>query len=142
MEAIYFGTCKIWGRGYGNGPWVMADLENGLWAGNVTPNPSNMPLTYPFVTAMVKGGANGFALKAADATQGKLQTMYDGPRPHGYRESHLCTLPTPPHTTFLLPSPFPPPAPAPAPVNTPELACVASRAHEEAGIHYSGNWWG
>ena len=30
---------------------------------------------------MLKGGANGFALKAADATQGKLQTMYDGPRP-------------------------------------------------------------
>jgi hypothetical protein len=30
---------------------------------------------------MLKGGANGFALKAADATQGKLMTMWDGPRP-------------------------------------------------------------
>lgn len=40
-----------------------------------------MPLRYPFVFAMLKGGANGFALKAGDATQGKLMTMYDGPRP-------------------------------------------------------------
>ena len=38
-----------------------------------------------FVVAMVKGGANGFALKASDATQGKLQLMYDGPRPPGYQ---------------------------------------------------------
>ena len=37
----------------------------------------------PFVTAMVKGGANGFALKGGDATQGKLTTMWDGPRPQG-----------------------------------------------------------
>jgi len=86
MEAVYFGTCKIWGRGDGEvGPWVMADLENGLWAGNVTPTLGNKPLTYPFVTAMVKGGSNGFAIKAADATQGKLQLMFDGPRPRGYR---------------------------------------------------------
>ena len=63
----------------------MADLENGLFAGNVRVNPGNAPLTYEFVTAMVKGGANGFALKAADATQGKLQLMYDGPRPDGYQ---------------------------------------------------------
>ena len=119
MEAIYFGTCKIWGRGYGNGPWVMADLENGLWAGNVTPNLSNMPLNYPFVTAMVKGGANGFALKAADATQGKLQTMYDGPRPHGYRESHLCTLPTPPPHHFPPSFTLPPPRPRPRPCQHP-----------------------
>ena len=34
---------------------------------------------------MVKGGANGFALKASDATAGKLQTMWDGPRPRGYQ---------------------------------------------------------
>jgi len=82
MEAVYWGTCKIWGKGHGEqGPWVMADLENGLWAGNERVNDENMPLNYPFVMAMVKGGSNGFALKAGDATQGKLQLMYDGPRP-------------------------------------------------------------
>ena len=30
---------------------------------------------------MLKGGSHGFALKAGDATQGHLQTMWDGPRP-------------------------------------------------------------
>ena len=36
----------------------MADMENGLWAGNQRYNPNNTPLTYEFVTAMVKGGEN------------------------------------------------------------------------------------
>ena len=85
MESVYWGTCSIWGHGDGEGPWVMADLENGLWAGNVRANPDNAPLRYPFVMAMVKGGTDGFALKAGDATQGKLMLMYDGPRPDGYQ---------------------------------------------------------
>jgi hypothetical protein len=63
----------------------MADLENGLWAGSDRINVDNMPLNYDYVMAMVKGGSNGFALKAGDATQGKLQLMYDGPRPDGYQ---------------------------------------------------------
>ena len=29
----------------------------------------------------LRGGTDGFALKGGDATRGKLQTMYDGPRP-------------------------------------------------------------
>ena len=29
--------CTIWGNGAGNGPWVMGDLENGLWAGRLEP---------------------------------------------------------------------------------------------------------
>ncbi|NUT98036.1 MAG: alpha-N-arabinofuranosidase, partial [Saccharothrix sp.] len=33
MEAIYFGTSKGWGSGSGPGPWIMADLENGLFSG-------------------------------------------------------------------------------------------------------------
>ena len=33
MEAIYFGTSRVWGTGTGNGPWIMADLENGLFSG-------------------------------------------------------------------------------------------------------------
>jgi hypothetical protein len=85
MEAVYWGTCPWWGKGLGSGPWVMADLENGLWAGSDRVNPDNVPLTYEYVVAMVKGGSNGFALKAADATQGKLMLMYDGPRPDGYQ---------------------------------------------------------
>jgi hypothetical protein len=55
MEAVYFGTSTGWSRGQGSGPWVMADLENGLWAGNkrVNPQPAVTGMTY--VTAMVKG---------------------------------------------------------------------------------------
>ena len=84
MEALYFGNAAGWSHGFGGGPWVGADLENGIWYGNVSgANPGNMPLKYPFILAQLKGGANGFALKASDATQGKLQTMYDGPRPGG-----------------------------------------------------------
>ena len=33
MEAIYFGNIRVWGYGAGNGPWIMADLENGLFSG-------------------------------------------------------------------------------------------------------------
>jgi hypothetical protein len=33
MEAIYFGNIKVWGYGAGAGPWIMADLENGLFSG-------------------------------------------------------------------------------------------------------------
>ena len=60
-------------------------MENGLFAGNLKVNPTNTPLTTPFVTAMVRGGVDGFTLKGGDATQGALKTMYDGPRPAGYQ---------------------------------------------------------
>lgn len=83
MEAVYFGNSSTYSHGPGKGPWVMADLENGLWAGDNKTNPNNQPITTEYVTAMLKGGVNGFALKGNDATVGTLQTMYDGPRPTG-----------------------------------------------------------
>ena len=33
METVYFGNNKQWGYGAGNGPWIMADLEWGLFSG-------------------------------------------------------------------------------------------------------------
>jgi hypothetical protein len=33
MEAIYYGDNTGWGSGAGKGPWIMADLENGLFSG-------------------------------------------------------------------------------------------------------------
>jgi hypothetical protein len=85
MEAVYFGNSTTWGKGAGTGPWVMADLENGLFAGqSFAANASSTPLTSTYVTAMVKGKSGGFALKGADAQMGTLKTMYDGPRPAGY----------------------------------------------------------
>jgi hypothetical protein len=84
-EAVYFGNCSIWGKGAGNGPWVMADLENGLWAGNVSPYEANTPVTFKYVTAMVKGdkaGANHWTIKVGDGQSGRLATPFDGPRPN------------------------------------------------------------
>jgi hypothetical protein len=84
MEAVYFGTCTIWGKGADTGPWVMGDLENGLWAGNVSPYNANVPLSYKYVTGMVKGdsaGSNHWTIKAGNAQCGTLTTPFDGPRP-------------------------------------------------------------
>lgn len=84
MEAIYFGNCTLWGKGAGSGPWVMADLENGLWAGNVTPYEGNTPVTHRYVTGMVKGdkaGANHWTIKVGNAQSGGLTIVFDGSRP-------------------------------------------------------------
>ena len=84
MEAVYFGTCTIWGKGADNGPWVMGDLENGLWAGSSSPYNMNTPVTYPYITGMVKGdaaGKNHWTIKIGNAQSGMLATPFDGQRP-------------------------------------------------------------
>jgi hypothetical protein len=95
MEAVYFGGGVVWGTGspggHENGPWVMADLENGVYAGwengqdqNIS---TNIPLRFDYVTAVVVGDTaeknnnlGRFALYGGDATSGTLRTMYDGIR--------------------------------------------------------------
>jgi len=85
MEAVYFGNSTSWGKGTGTGPWVMADLENGLFAGgDKGPTTTNTPLTSAYVTAIVIGKSGTFALKGGNAQSGPLTTMYDGARPNGY----------------------------------------------------------
>ena len=77
-------------------PLVMMDMENGLYGCNSKScmNNTDVPgLASEFVTAMVKGGTDSFALKGADATvhsgnDGKLNLIYDGPRPPGYTPMH------------------------------------------------------
>ena len=68
---------------------MLADLENGLWGcntpgGGAPPNATALP--FAFVTAMVNGSTDGFALKGGDASSsgGPLKTMFSGPRPPGY----------------------------------------------------------
>lgn len=63
----------------------MADLENGLWPADVPQYLGNPSMTGEYVTAMVKGGENGFTLKGGDAQNGFLDTLYSGPRPAGYQ---------------------------------------------------------
>lgn len=102
MEAIYFGNCSWWDKGDGNGPWIMADLEVGVYNmggpgnysdanknGNKT-NSNDVSLPYKFVTAYLKGNSKDatndgpFTLKGGNAQSGTLTTMWDGAFPVGY----------------------------------------------------------
>jgi len=83
MEAIYFGNIKVWGYGAGNGPWIMADLENGLFSGvNQHYNANDPTINYRYTTAIVKGEPNHWAIRGANAQSGSLSTFYNGVRPN------------------------------------------------------------
>lgn len=93
MEALYWGTDITWGgKGDGSGPWVAADLENGVykcdkggWQSQSISVPSAKSVIASFATAMLKGpSGNHFTLKAGNAQSGALVTMWDGARPRGY----------------------------------------------------------
>jgi len=86
MNAIYFGTSCWFGGCQGRGPWVQADLENGLFpGGSHTWNTNQVAFTERFVTAILKNdGTTRMALKGANAQSGGLTTLYDGPLPAGY----------------------------------------------------------
>jgi len=91
MEAIYFGNATYWGYGPGPGPWVMADLENGLYSGvNAGYNAGDPTVNDRFLTAIVKGEPNHWAIRGGDAQSGGLSTFYDGTRPNvsGYNPMH------------------------------------------------------
>jgi non-reducing end alpha-L-arabinofuranosidase len=85
MDALYFGNGTQWGSGNGTGPWVMADLEGGVFSG-LTTGKNEMLISQPFtyVTAMEKNnGMTELSLKAADATAQTLNTYYKGKLPNG-----------------------------------------------------------
>ncbi len=89
MEAVYFGNIRVWGYGTGNGPWIMADLENGLYSGQNAGYNANDPTTsYRYTTAMVEGESNHWAILGGNAQSGGLATDYSGPRPAGYNPMH------------------------------------------------------
>ena len=98
MEAVYFGSSNVTGKGWcggtGLGPWVMADLESGIWACADRPGVNNgtVPMTSEFVTGMVKGFGDvapygRWMLRAGDAAAGPLTTQFDGPRPAQVRDA-------------------------------------------------------
>jgi non-reducing end alpha-L-arabinofuranosidase len=91
MEAIYFGNIKVWGYGTGNGPWIMADMENGLYSGvNAGFNANDPTISDRFTTAMIEGGPNQWAILGGNAQSGSLSTFYSGVRPNvsGYNPMH------------------------------------------------------
>jgi hypothetical protein len=108
MDALNFSRDCWDGCGAGSGPWVQADLENGMFmSGQTTPLPGaptaflggswragygfccagtskNLAMPYPFVTGMLDNpGSKTFAIRGGQATKGGLTTYYDGPVPPG-----------------------------------------------------------
>jgi len=84
METTYFGTSTAWGRGSGVGPWIMSDMEAGLFSGHEAKENAADPTidSWRFVTAVVDGGGgNRWNLRGGNAQSGALTTFYDGPRP-------------------------------------------------------------
>jgi hypothetical protein len=94
MDAINFGTECWFSPCSGTGPWVQADIENGLFQSNdgFSKNTSNTGNSAPFVTAVLKNnGQNFFALKDGNAQSGGLATRYSGALPTsrpGYSPMH------------------------------------------------------
>ena len=85
MEAVYFGTETAWGTGSGNGPWIMADMENGLFSGASTgKNTADPTISDRFTTAMIEGESNQWAILGGNAQSGSLSTGFSGVRPSGY----------------------------------------------------------
>jgi hypothetical protein len=93
MEAVYFGSSTNWNCGGGDGPWIMGDLENGLWAGDSSPYDKNgtVPDTYTYVVGLVKGekkskscneGNGHWTIKIGNAQSGTLAKPFDGSRPN------------------------------------------------------------
>ncbi len=111
MEVAHFGAITQFGQsGGGSGPWVGADLENGIFEGYENGSAkvsSNTPITgWSYLTAMVKGpGANDcpsnlkstgcFGLKAGNSQSGTLEWKFSsgnkgyGQRPPGYSPKKL-----------------------------------------------------
>jgi len=88
MESVYFGTSSGWGSGAGKGPWIMSDMEAGLFSGyNAGVNAADPTIDWRFVTGVFGGGGRNFwSLRGGDAQAGGLKTFYEGERP-GSREN-------------------------------------------------------
>jgi hypothetical protein len=72
----YFGPCS------GSGPWIEADLENGLFMGGDGSNLANTGISANFVTGVLKNnGQTTYALKGANAQSGGLTTYWNGGLP-------------------------------------------------------------
>ena len=83
METTYFGISTAWGSGNDQGPWIMADMESGLFSGfNAKKNDVPAITGWRFVSAYVNGGGgNHWDLRGGDATTPDVVTFYDGVRP-------------------------------------------------------------
>jgi hypothetical protein len=84
MNALFFGT-GYWGKGAGSGPWFLADLEGGVWAGGTgasnVQNPNLPSSNVPFAFGILKTNSSNYAIRVGNAQSGSLTTGYDGGLP-------------------------------------------------------------
>ncbi|MFJ3718119.1 arabinofuranosidase catalytic domain-containing protein [Streptomyces sp. NPDC090057] len=91
MDAVSIATTCYFAPCTGSGPWVEADLENGMFQGDNGSNTANHGNSSAYVTAMLKNnGQTRYALKGGDSRSGALTTWWDGALPTrgGYRPMH------------------------------------------------------
>jgi hypothetical protein len=91
MDAVNLGTECYFAPCTGSGPWVEADMENGLFSGGNGSNTANDGNNSDFVTALLKNnGQTTYALKGGNAQSGGLTTWWNGALPDigGYTPMH------------------------------------------------------
>jgi non-reducing end alpha-L-arabinofuranosidase len=88
VNALFFGTA-YWGTGAGDGPWFMADFENGIWSGgdgkSDVQNPELPSSTFDYAFGSLKTGSKSYAIRVGNAQSGALTTAYDGAAPHAFQ---------------------------------------------------------
>jgi sRNA-binding protein len=95
MNTVYFGTSTAWGSGDGPGPWIMSDMEAGLFSGyNVKQNIENPTIDkWRFVTGVVNGGGgNQWDIRGGNAQENGLKTFYSGIRPSSRENSYYYPM--------------------------------------------------
>ncbi|GLY80341.1 hypothetical protein Airi01_086080 [Actinoallomurus iriomotensis] len=91
MDAVSIATTCYFTPCSGSGPWVEADLENGMFQGANGSNTANLGNNSTYVTALLKNnGQTTYALKGGNAQSGGLSTWWNGALPNrgGYIPMH------------------------------------------------------
>ena len=91
MDAVSIATTCYFAPCTGSGPWVEADMENGMFQGNNGSNTANAGNSSTFVTAVLKNnGQNTYAVKGGNSQSGALSTWWSGALPTrgGYQPMH------------------------------------------------------
>jgi hypothetical protein len=91
MDAVSIATTCYFAPCTGSGPWVEADLENGMFQGANGSNTANLGNNSTYVTALLKNnGQTTYALKGGNAQSGGLSTWWNGALPNrgGYIPMH------------------------------------------------------
>ena len=83
MDAVSIATTCFFAPCAGAGPWVEADMENGMFQGANGSNTANTGNASSFVTALVKNnGQNTYSIKGGNSQTGGLSTYWSGAEPN------------------------------------------------------------